>query len=137
MSIRPGYTSARGIQPKLQVILYQSLQIYSLLTAVLQLFCLYRLNLILQVSWFKYTAGISVLVCSIDPTCLTLCKYCIPNHNQTGVCEPNCLVATIYFRRITLEKNCSCTGLLKNTSLVTSVSKVQVRFWCDIQLKFT
>lgn len=115
MSMKAGYTSAKGIQPTVSII--PALVKSSLLAAVPE-YCLYRLNVILQVSWMKYIAGNRVWVCYIDQIYLTLFKYCIPNCDESGICEPDSLLGSYYLlSKNYSRKNCSCTDLLKNTSV--------------------
>lgn len=113
-SKRPGYTSAQAYNPPST--LYQPSQMNSLLTAALWLLCPYRLNVIPLVSWFKHTSGNSVWVFKQTQQVwpfLTI-AYLI----RMSVGQTLCLVATIYFGKITLEENCSCIGLFKNTRRV-------------------
>lgn len=104
-SMKAGYTPAEGIQPTVSIT--PAFPKSSLLTALPE-FRLYRLNVILQVSWIKYTAGNGVWVCYIDQIYLTLCKYCIPNCDESGVCEPDSLLGSCYL----LWKNYSRKELL-------------------------
>lgn len=63
MSMKAGYTSAKGIQSTASII--PAFAKSFLLRAALE-FCLYRLNVILPVSWTKCIAGNSVWICYID-----------------------------------------------------------------------
>lgn len=91
VTMKAGYTSAKGIQLTVSIIPVFAKS--SLLTAVPE-FCLYRLNVILQVSWTKYIDGTSVWVCYMYQIYLTLFKYCIPNCDELGVCEPDSLLGS-------------------------------------------